>query len=162
MAWCNASDNFPFFRIDQAPRRELKVSDPAVKVQTLAELQLAPSSVLLVKFQTEAYNSMFYRFPLAFPFLSHLHQSGGWHDSYAMNQVIHWVHLYFPNFFSRPSRSPSQTPRLKTQPRSLLRPRQGLPARAQERLERRRFLNGSRWAKRSRAQKELTRVYLQV
>lgn len=44
-------------KIDQPPRRELKVSDPDSKVLSLADLGLAPSSVLLVRFQTEAYNS---------------------------------------------------------------------------------------------------------
>jgi len=39
------------------PRTELKVSDPQVKPLSLGELGLSPSSVLFIKFQTEAYNS---------------------------------------------------------------------------------------------------------
>ncbi|KAF9506253.1 hypothetical protein BS47DRAFT_1333910 [Hydnum rufescens UP504] len=45
------------FILYQAPRRELKVSDPEVKSLSLVELDLAPSSVLFVKFQAEAYNN---------------------------------------------------------------------------------------------------------
>ncbi|KAF8322565.1 hypothetical protein DL93DRAFT_2162695 [Clavulina sp. PMI_390] len=45
------------FVLYQPPKRELKVSDPEIKVQSLAELGLAPSSVLLVRFQSEAYNN---------------------------------------------------------------------------------------------------------
>ncbi|KIK94221.1 hypothetical protein PAXRUDRAFT_828214 [Paxillus rubicundulus Ve08.2h10] len=38
------------------PKRDLKVSDPKVKDLTLAELQLAPSSVLLLRFEDETLN----------------------------------------------------------------------------------------------------------
>jgi len=41
------------FILYQAPRRDLKVSDPAVRDQTLVELGLAPASVLLVRFDGE-------------------------------------------------------------------------------------------------------------
>ena len=42
---------------DQSPpKRDLKVSDPAVKNLTLAELQLAPSSILLLRFEDESLN----------------------------------------------------------------------------------------------------------
>lgn len=47
------SDKFILY---QPPKRELKVSDPNVKAKTLAELDLAPSSVLSINFQTDAYN----------------------------------------------------------------------------------------------------------
>lgn len=42
----------------------MKVSDPEVKTLSLAELGLSPSSVLLVRFQSEAYNSERYLFLL--------------------------------------------------------------------------------------------------
>lgn len=46
------------FFIDQSPpKRDLKVSDPKVRDLTLAELQLAPSSVLLLRFEDESLNS---------------------------------------------------------------------------------------------------------
>lgn len=46
------------FRSDQSPpKRDLKVSDPKVRDLTLAELQLAPSSVLLLRFEEESLNS---------------------------------------------------------------------------------------------------------
>jgi len=38
------------------PKRDLKVSDPKVRDLTLAELQLAPSSVLLLRFEDESLN----------------------------------------------------------------------------------------------------------
>jgi len=38
------------------PKRDLKVSDPKVRDLTLAELQLAPSSVLLLRFEDDALN----------------------------------------------------------------------------------------------------------
>ncbi|EIM91185.1 uncharacterized protein STEHIDRAFT_152843 [Stereum hirsutum FP-91666 SS1] len=44
------------FVLYQPPKRELKVSDPNVRDLTLAELQLAPSSILLVKFLDEDLN----------------------------------------------------------------------------------------------------------
>lgn len=40
--------------IDQPPKRDLKVSDPAVRDLTLSELYLAPSSVLLLRFEDGA------------------------------------------------------------------------------------------------------------
>ena len=47
-----------FFLPDQSPpKRDLKVSDPEVRDLTLAELQLAPSSVLLLRFEDESLNS---------------------------------------------------------------------------------------------------------
>lgn len=46
------------FLLDQSPpKRDLKVSDPKVRDLTLAELQLAPSSVLLLRFEDESLNS---------------------------------------------------------------------------------------------------------
>ncbi|KAF8340286.1 uncharacterized protein EI90DRAFT_2966059 [Cantharellus anzutake] len=47
------SDKFILY---QPPKRELKVSDPEVRLQSLAQLDLAPSSLLLIKFQTDGYN----------------------------------------------------------------------------------------------------------
>lgn len=45
---------------DQSPpKREFKVSDPQVRNLTLAELQLAPSSVLLLRFEDESLNGWF-------------------------------------------------------------------------------------------------------
>lgn len=45
------------FLLDQSPpKRDLKVSDPKVRDLTLAELQLAPSSVLLLRFEDESLN----------------------------------------------------------------------------------------------------------
>ncbi|KAG8953158.1 hypothetical protein FRC04_003106 [Tulasnella sp. 424] len=44
------------FILFEAPRRELKVSDPAVKTQSLAALGLAPSSVLHLTFVDESLN----------------------------------------------------------------------------------------------------------
>ena len=44
-------------RIDQSPpKRDLKVSDPSVRDLTLSELQLAPSSVLLIRFLDDSLN----------------------------------------------------------------------------------------------------------
>lgn len=49
-----------FPNVDQTPpRRELKVSDPKVRDLTLFQLQLAPSSVLLLGFLDESLNSGF-------------------------------------------------------------------------------------------------------
>lgn len=46
--------------VDQTPpRRELKVSDPKVRDLTLFQLQLAPSSVLLLSFLDESLNGAF-------------------------------------------------------------------------------------------------------
>ena len=43
--------------IDQSPpKREYKVSDPKVRDLTLAELDLAPSSVLMIKFEDDRFN----------------------------------------------------------------------------------------------------------
>ena len=45
------------FSEDQTPpKRDLKVSDPNVRDLTLAEIHLAPSSVLLLRFEDEALN----------------------------------------------------------------------------------------------------------
>jgi tether containing UBX domain for GLUT4 len=47
-----------FFFLDQSPpKRDFKVSDPKVRDLTLFELQLAPSSVLLLRFEDESLNS---------------------------------------------------------------------------------------------------------
>lgn len=56
---------------DQAPRRDLKVSDPTVRDQTLAELGLAPASVLLLRFEGEAGEAFNRKWPslLFSPFL---------------------------------------------------------------------------------------------
>jgi len=52
------SDFVPtLFAKDQTPpRRELKVSDPSVRDLTLYQLQLSPSSVLMLSFFDEALN----------------------------------------------------------------------------------------------------------
>jgi len=42
--------------VDQPPKRDLKVSDPTVRDLSLAELQLAPSSVLLLRFEDDQLN----------------------------------------------------------------------------------------------------------
>lgn len=42
---------------DQPPTRELKVSDATIRDKTLIELQLAPSSVLLIRFLSDEFNS---------------------------------------------------------------------------------------------------------
>jgi tether containing UBX domain for GLUT4 len=42
--------------VDQPPRCDLKVSDPSVRDLSLAELQLAPSSVLLLRFEDDQLN----------------------------------------------------------------------------------------------------------
>ncbi|KAI0059190.1 hypothetical protein BV25DRAFT_1829229 [Artomyces pyxidatus] len=47
------------------PLRELKVSDPKVRDLSLAELQLAPSSVLLLKFEDDSLNHSTVPAPLA-------------------------------------------------------------------------------------------------
>ncbi|KAF8170112.1 hypothetical protein BJ912DRAFT_1085283 [Pholiota molesta] len=59
------------FILYQPPRRDLKVSDPTVRDQTLAELQLAPSSVLLLRFEDEALNNADVPAPLSPFVLSH-------------------------------------------------------------------------------------------
>jgi len=49
----------PLNRIDQSPpRRELKNSDPEVRDLSLAQLQLAPSSILLLNFLEPRFNGM--------------------------------------------------------------------------------------------------------
>ncbi|KAF8558096.1 hypothetical protein OG21DRAFT_1475070 [Imleria badia] len=45
-----------FILYQSPPKRDLKVSDPKVRDLTLAELQLAPSSVLLLRFEDESLN----------------------------------------------------------------------------------------------------------
>jgi tether containing UBX domain for GLUT4 len=45
-----------FILYQSPPKRDLKVSDPKVRDLTLAELQLAPSSVLLLRFEDETLN----------------------------------------------------------------------------------------------------------
>jgi len=44
------------FILYQPPKRDLKVSDPTVRDLTLAELQLAPSSILLLRFEDDRLN----------------------------------------------------------------------------------------------------------
>lgn len=45
------------YPLDQSPpKRDLKVSDPKVRDLTLSELQLAPASVLLLRFEDESLN----------------------------------------------------------------------------------------------------------
>ncbi|KAF9473748.1 hypothetical protein BDN70DRAFT_885577 [Pholiota conissans] len=56
------------FILYQPPRRDLKVSDPTVRDQTLSELHLAPSSVLLLRFEDEALNHVDVPAPLS-PFV---------------------------------------------------------------------------------------------
>ena len=51
--------------VDQPPRRDLKVSDPGVRDLSLAELQLAPSSVLLLRFEDDELNRASLSFSLA-------------------------------------------------------------------------------------------------
>lgn len=41
---------------DQPPKRDIKISDQQVRNLTLAELQLTPSSILLLRFEDEALN----------------------------------------------------------------------------------------------------------
>ncbi|KAF8838600.1 hypothetical protein BDN67DRAFT_1070630 [Paxillus ammoniavirescens] len=45
-----------FVLYQSPPKRDLKVSDPKIRDLTLAELQLAPSSVLLLRFEDDALN----------------------------------------------------------------------------------------------------------
>ncbi|KIJ66800.1 hypothetical protein HYDPIDRAFT_85448 [Hydnomerulius pinastri MD-312] len=45
-----------FILYQSPPKRDLKVTDPKVKDLTLSELQLAPSSVLLLRFEDESLN----------------------------------------------------------------------------------------------------------
>jgi len=53
------------FILYQPPRRDLKVSDIAVKNLSLAELDLSPSSVLLLRFEDETLNGSHVPAPLA-------------------------------------------------------------------------------------------------
>ncbi|EAU85652.1 hypothetical protein CC1G_10924 [Coprinopsis cinerea okayama7 len=53
-----------FILYQSPPRRDLKVSDPKVRDLTLAELQLAPASVLLLRFEDESLNKTDYPAPL--------------------------------------------------------------------------------------------------
>ncbi|KAF8076226.1 hypothetical protein FPV67DRAFT_1470889 [Lyophyllum atratum] len=46
-----------FILYQSPPKRDLKVSDPQVRDLNLAELQLSPSSVLLLRFEDESLNS---------------------------------------------------------------------------------------------------------
>ncbi|KAG6832948.1 hypothetical protein H0H92_004832 [Tricholoma furcatifolium] len=45
-----------FILYQSPPKRDLKVSDPKVRDLTLAQLQLAPSSILLLRFEDESLN----------------------------------------------------------------------------------------------------------
>jgi len=54
-----------FILYQSPPKRDLKVSDPAVRDATLAELQLAPSSILLLRFDDEKLNHSYVPAPLA-------------------------------------------------------------------------------------------------
>ncbi|KAI6129915.1 hypothetical protein EV401DRAFT_2206203 [Pisolithus croceorrhizus] len=45
-----------FILYQSPPKREFRVSDPKIRGMTLAELQLSPSSVLLVRFEDESLN----------------------------------------------------------------------------------------------------------
>ncbi|PPQ91831.1 hypothetical protein CVT25_000278 [Psilocybe cyanescens] len=63
---CLREDAKPIkFVLYQPPKRDLKVSDPAVRDQTLAALQLAPSSVLLLRFEDDKLNHVNVPAPLA-------------------------------------------------------------------------------------------------
>ncbi|KJA13438.1 hypothetical protein HYPSUDRAFT_73008 [Hypholoma sublateritium FD-334 SS-4] len=53
------------FILYQPPKRDLKVSDPTVRDLTLSELQLSPSSVLLLRFEDEALNHVDVPAPLS-------------------------------------------------------------------------------------------------
>ncbi|KAF8802422.1 hypothetical protein BYT27DRAFT_7341316 [Phlegmacium glaucopus] len=54
-----------FILYQSPPKRDLKVSDPAVRDITLAELQLAPSSILLLRFDDDKLNHSHVPPPLA-------------------------------------------------------------------------------------------------
>jgi len=60
-----------FILSSNPPPRELKVSDPTVRDLTLAELGLAPSSVLLLRFVDDALNRSDLPAPLASAVLEH-------------------------------------------------------------------------------------------
>ncbi|KAF8899874.1 hypothetical protein CPB84DRAFT_1779594 [Gymnopilus junonius] len=53
------------FILYQPPKRDLKVSDTSVRDLTLAELELAPSSILLLRFEDDALNHPTLPAPLA-------------------------------------------------------------------------------------------------
>ncbi|KAJ6530335.1 hypothetical protein B0H10DRAFT_1862007, partial [Mycena sp. CBHHK59/15] len=53
------------FILYQPPKRDLKVSDPTVRDLTLSELHLAPSSVLLLRFEDDKLNGSNISAPLA-------------------------------------------------------------------------------------------------
>ncbi|KAJ3572551.1 hypothetical protein NP233_g3001 [Leucocoprinus birnbaumii] len=53
-----------FILYQSPPKRDLKVSDPKVKGLSLAELQLAPASVLLLRFEDETLNHVTVTAPL--------------------------------------------------------------------------------------------------
>ncbi|KII89614.1 hypothetical protein PLICRDRAFT_39726 [Plicaturopsis crispa FD-325 SS-3] len=59
------------FILYQPPKRDLKVSDLAVRDLTLAELQLAPSSMLLLRFEDDSLNGSDVPAPLAPSILAH-------------------------------------------------------------------------------------------
>lgn len=59
-----------FILYQSPPKRDLKVSDPKVRDLNLTELQLAPSSILLLRFEDEALNHTDVPPPLASSILS--------------------------------------------------------------------------------------------
>jgi len=59
-----------FILYQSPPKRDLKVSDPKVRDLTLAELHLAPSSVLLLRFEDDALNGSYVPAPLVSSVLS--------------------------------------------------------------------------------------------
>jgi len=59
-----------FILYQSPPKRDLKVSDPKVRNLSLAELQLAPSSVLLLRFEEESLNGSNVAAPLVASVLS--------------------------------------------------------------------------------------------
>lgn len=59
-----------FILYQTPPKRDLKVSDPKVRDLTLAELHLAPSSVLLLRFEDKALNASNVTAPLVSSILS--------------------------------------------------------------------------------------------
>lgn len=59
-----------FILYQSPPKRDLKVSDPKVRDLSLAELRLAPSSVLLLRFEDETLNGSSVPAPLASSVLS--------------------------------------------------------------------------------------------
>jgi len=53
-----------FILYQSPPKRDIKVSDPKIKGQTLSQLQLAPSSVLLLRFEDDNLNHAHVTAPL--------------------------------------------------------------------------------------------------